>query len=101
MSTTHTTEVDPTATLTTPAGPGTPAAALRPGRMETDRLATRIAVAEGRERKSITSPLTGEVIGDRTVVREGLAAGDTVVVAGAFAVKSQMLKAQLGEGHGH
>ena len=51
MSTTHTTEVDPTATLTTPAGPGTPAAALRPGRMETDRLATRIAVAEGRERK--------------------------------------------------
>ncbi len=43
----------------------------------------------------------GEVIGDRTVVREGLQAGDTVVVAGAFAVKSQMLKAQLGEGDGH
>lgn len=43
----------------------------------------------------------GEVIGDRTVIREGLMAGDTVVVAGAFAVKSQMLKAQLGEGHGH
>jgi len=43
----------------------------------------------------------GEVIGDRTVIREGLRPGDTVVVAGAFAVKSQMLKAQLGEGHGH
>ena len=43
----------------------------------------------------------GEVIGDSTVIREGLKAGDTVVVAGAFAVKSQMLKAQLGEGHGH
>ncbi len=43
----------------------------------------------------------GEVIGDRTVIREGLKAGDSVVVAGAFAVKSQMLKAQLGEGHGH
>ncbi len=43
----------------------------------------------------------GEVIGDRTVIREGLNAGDTVVVAGAFAVKSQMLKAQLGEGHAH
>lgn len=43
----------------------------------------------------------GEVIGDRTVIREGLNAGDNVVVAGAFAVKSQMLKAQLGEGHGH
>ena len=44
---------------------------------------------------------TGEVIGDRTTIREGLKAGDTVVVAGAFAVKSQILKAQLGEGHGH
>ena len=44
---------------------------------------------------------TGEVIGDHTVIREGLKAGDTVVVAGAFAVKSQILKAQLGEGHGH
>lgn len=43
----------------------------------------------------------GEVIGDRTVIREGLKPGDTVVVAGAFAVKSQMLKAQLGEGDGH
>lgn len=43
----------------------------------------------------------GEVIGDRTVIREGLKTGDTVVVAGAFAVKSQLLKAQLGEGHGH
>lgn len=37
---------------------------LRPGRMETDRLATRINVAAGRERKAITSPLTGEVIGE-------------------------------------
>jgi succinate-semialdehyde dehydrogenase/glutarate-semialdehyde dehydrogenase len=37
---------------------------LRPGRMETDRLATRVAVATGRERKTVTSPLTGEVIGE-------------------------------------
>lgn len=44
---------------------------------------------------------TGEVIGDRTVIREGLSAGDVVVVEGAFAVKSQILKGQLGEGHGH
>ncbi|NLD77096.1 MAG: succinate-semialdehyde dehydrogenase (NADP(+)) [Acidimicrobiales bacterium] len=32
--------------------------------METDRLARRVNVAEGRERKAITSPLTGEVIGE-------------------------------------
>ncbi|WP_197427124.1 efflux RND transporter periplasmic adaptor subunit [Noviluteimonas gilva] len=44
---------------------------------------------------------TGEVIGDHTVIEEGLKAGDQVVVAGAFAVKSQLLKSQLGEGHGH
>ena len=37
---------------------------LRPGRMETDRLATRIDVGEGRERRNVTSPLTGEVIGE-------------------------------------
>lgn len=44
---------------------------------------------------------TGESIGDTTLIEEGLKAGDTIVIDGAFAVKSQMLKAQLGEGHGH
>ena len=48
----------------TPASDTTRPGGLRPGRMETDRLARRIAVAEGRERKAITSPLTGEVIGE-------------------------------------
>lgn len=43
----------------------------------------------------------GEVVGDRTVIEEGLKAGDQVVVAGAFEAKSQLLKSQLGEGHGH
>ena len=43
---------------------GASPAGLRPGRMEADRLANRVNVAEGRERKSITSPLTGEVIGE-------------------------------------
>lgn len=41
--------------------------------------------------------LTGEAIGDRTVIREGLKPGDTVVVQGAFNLKAQMLKSQLGE----
>jgi succinate-semialdehyde dehydrogenase/glutarate-semialdehyde dehydrogenase len=42
----------------------TTGAAWRPGRTETDRLATRIDVGEGRELKKVTSPLTGEVIGE-------------------------------------
>ena len=57
-----------------------------------------------RDDKGTLAPVTvrlGEVIGDRTVIREGLKPGDVVVVAGAFAVKSQILKAQLGEGHAH
>lgn len=43
----------------------------------------------------------GEVVGDATVIREGLRVGDTIVVEGAFEMKAQLLKAQLGEGHGH
>lgn len=39
----------------------------------------------------------GEAIGDRTIVREGLKTGDVVVASGAFTLKSQMLKSQLGE----
>ena len=44
---------------------------------------------------------TGDVIGDRTLVLEGLSAGDRVVVEGAYALKAQILKSQLGEGHAH
>ena len=43
----------------------------------------------------------GPVMGDHTLIEDGLAIGDTVVVEGAFALKAQLLKAQLGEGHGH
>lgn len=44
---------------------------------------------------------TGAVVGDATTIREGLKVGDTVVVEGAFEMKAQLLKAQLGEGDGH
>src|SRR3546814_2924724 len=37
---------------------------------------------------------TGEVVGDRTILLAGLKAGAEVVVEGAFALKSQILKAQ-------
>lgn len=43
----------------------------------------------------------GAVIGDRTVIAEGLKVGDTVVTDGAYVVKAQILKSQLGEGHAH
>lgn len=43
---------------------GVGAGPLRPGRMETDRLATRIAVSGERERNTVTSPLNAEVIGE-------------------------------------
>lgn len=44
---------------------------------------------------------TGAVIGDTTIIEEGIKPGDTVVVDGAFALKAQVLKSQLGEGHAH
>ncbi|MGI8755000.1 MAG: aldehyde dehydrogenase family protein, partial [Acidimicrobiales bacterium] len=44
-------------------GSGAPPFTLRPGREETDRLAARVAVAEGHPTMTVTSPLTGEVLG--------------------------------------
>ena len=43
----------------------------------------------------------GDKLQDRLTVRSGIKEGDRVVVAGAYALKAQMLKSQLGEGHGH
>jgi succinate-semialdehyde dehydrogenase/glutarate-semialdehyde dehydrogenase len=52
-------------TTDSPAGTTATATGLRPGRDETDRLAARVAVpGEGRERMTVTSPLTGEVVGE-------------------------------------
>lgn len=52
-------------------------------------------------RLSPVSVHAGAVVGDRTVIEDGLAVGDTVVVEGAYVLKAQILKAQLGEGHAH
>ena len=42
----------------------------------------------------------GETLGAQTLVQDGLKAGDVIVVDGAFDLKAQMLKSQMGEGHG-
>lgn len=44
---------------------------------------------------------TGAVVGERTIIGDGLATGDRIVVEGAYALKARLLKAQMGEGHGH
>ncbi|MEO8671146.1 MAG: efflux RND transporter periplasmic adaptor subunit [Tahibacter sp.] len=47
-------------------------------------------------------PVTaGAARGDQTVIAQGLLKGESVVVAGAYALKARLLKAQLGEGHAH
>ncbi len=43
----------------------------------------------------------GPTVGDWTVVRGGLSAGDEVAVGGVFHLKSLLLKSSLGEGHAH
>ena len=55
------TTTDPT--TGTPEGP-TALPPLRPGRDETARLAARVNVAPGRETRTVTSPLTGAVVGE-------------------------------------
>lgn len=44
---------------------------------------------------------TGVTHGGWTEIKAGLAAGDEVVVQGAFLLKSLALKSQMGSGHGH
>ncbi|MDR0635283.1 MAG: efflux RND transporter periplasmic adaptor subunit [Azoarcus sp.] len=43
----------------------------------------------------------GEKLRGKVVVKNGLAAGDKAVIAGAYAIKARIMKSQLGEGHGH
>jgi succinate-semialdehyde dehydrogenase/glutarate-semialdehyde dehydrogenase len=78
-------------TTDSPAGTTTAAPGLRPGRDETDRLATRVAVpGEGRERMAVTSPLTGEVIGEVPV-----GTADDVAAAVARAREAQQAWAEV------
>ena len=65
-------------------------APLRPGRAETDRLAARVNVAPGRERRNVTSPLTGEVIGEVPI-----GTADDVAAAVAESRRVQQRWAQL------
>lgn len=41
----------------------------------------------------------GERLGGRTVVKSGIAPGEEVVTAGAYALKARALKSQIGHGH--
>ena len=53
-----------------------------------------------RDAKGVIEPVpvrTGETLGARTVIQEGLKTGDMIVVDGAFKLKARMLKSQLGE----
>jgi succinate-semialdehyde dehydrogenase/glutarate-semialdehyde dehydrogenase len=75
-----------TTTDATDATAGT-ATGLRPGRAETDRLAARVAVpADGRDKARVTSPLTGEVVGEVPV---GTAADVAAAVAASRAVQAE------------
>ena len=57
--------------------------------------------AEANGRFEPTSIQAGETRGSQTVIQQGLVTGDVVVVQGAYVLKARLLKAQLGEGHGH
>ena len=52
--------------------------------------------ADGFEPRAVE---VGDVVNDRQIVKAGLKAGDEVVVSGAYALKSRLLKSKIGEGH--
>ncbi|PZP54442.1 MAG: efflux RND transporter periplasmic adaptor subunit [Azospira oryzae] len=60
-----------------------------------------IVFVEEREGFEPRAVRLGESTAGGVVVHEGLKEGDTVVVSGAYTLKSLMLKSQLGAGHGH
>jgi len=53
-----------------------------------------VAKGEGFESRAIEP---GEKLSGRTVVKSGVAAGEKVVTAGAYALKARLLKSQIGE----
>ena len=84
------------------AGDGGPATLALPTaalvQLEGDTVAFR---QDDGDRLTAVPVRTGAVIGDHTVILEGLTEGDRVVVEGAYVLKAQQLKSQLGEGHAH
>ena len=41
----------------------------------------------------------GDKLSGRTVIKSGVAAGEKVVTAGAYALKARLLKSQIGDEH--
>jgi membrane fusion protein, heavy metal efflux system len=61
-----------------------------------------VFVAEEHEGEFKTQPVeVGNTVGNRVEIRSGLKSGDRIVTKNAFTVKSQAMKAELGEGHAH
>jgi len=64
-----------------------------------DSMTVFIALGGGRFEQRVV--LTGRKAGGLVEVTDGLDPGDVVVSAGAFFLKSELAKGELGEGHGH
>lgn len=62
---------------------------------------TVVFVQEGPGRFVPRAVTVGQRSDQRVLVTSGVAPGDPVVVEGAFALKSELEKGELGEGHGH
>lgn len=60
-----------------------------------------VFVREGEGRFEARTVTVGERTADQVLVTDGIAAGDPVVVDGAFTLESELEKGELGEGHAH
>jgi len=64
-----------------------------------DVMVAFVSLGEGRYERRVVR--TGRKAGGLVEVIDGLEAGDLIVSAGAFFLKSELAKSELGEGHGH
>ena len=55
--------------------------------------------ADGEGSFEIAPIAVGATRGDFTIVEQGVAEGETIVVEGVYALKARLLKSQLGDGH--
>jgi cobalt-zinc-cadmium efflux system membrane fusion protein len=74
---------------------GVPASALQ---SLADQTVVFVQGAEGFRPRPVVA---GKRDGQWVEIREGLAPGEKIVVEGAFTVKSELMRSELGGGHGH
>jgi membrane fusion protein, heavy metal efflux system len=85
------------ATASIPVGSAKPALFLPASAVQDIDGATCVFIDGGKGKFSLRPVAVGRTVGGRVELTDGVTAGEKVVIEGAFLLKSQLLKARLGE----